>query len=278
MGYNPLVSALDDDREGLEVPWPSLAALLRPLPGSLIICLGAPGSGKSLFSLSWCLRCPRPSRLISLDTDSLTQGARTVAALTGVSTHDVLSNPRQYVEALEVAMRSRPMRVLDRQINPRELDELLEADSLYWGQTPAFVVIDDVSKFLTGERGFDAYDEAFARMHAAARAFNTVILALHHIRRSTRVGVTTDFAANPIGLSDGRYGGEYEAEMVLGLWRPYPLLARVGVLKNRYGPSAPDGSLFADLSVDPERVQFTDAWQQPELKELLGDDEDIPGW
>jgi KaiC/GvpD/RAD55 family RecA-like ATPase len=276
---NPLVSALEDDRAGLEVPWPSLAALLRPLPGSLMIVLGAPGSGKSLISLSWLLKLTKPSRLLSLDTDSRTQGARTVAALTGASTDEVMANPRRFVRVLDDALRSHQLRVLDRSINPRELRELIECDAMYWGEPPALVVVDDVSKFLTGERGFDAYDEAFARMHSAAREFDTVVMALHHIRRNTGSAAKIDFASNPIGMSDGRYGGEYEAEMVLGLWRPHPMVARVGVLKNRYGPSAPDGSLHVDLRVDPLRVQFVDDWGlQPLVNLMAEDDEGLSPW
>jgi hypothetical protein len=250
--------ALADDRPPIEVPWPSLAAVLQPMPGSLIIIMASPGVGKSLLTLAWALRLAqraKPSEVISLDTPSKLQAARACAALWDVPVSEVLDHPKDWIPHL--AGLRYPLRVLDTSINPREVDELLEADTIYFGEAPHLVVVDDLSKILLNERGYEAYDEAFAILHRIARKHKTCIVALNHLRRSGGYDAKHP-GTTPVALADGRYTGEGEADYVLGLWRPNPDVLRVGILKNRNGTAHPEGHVWIDLPMDAARVQIRD--------------------
>jgi hypothetical protein len=246
-----LVRALSDDRPSLHVPWGDLGRLIRPVPGTLMILLGAPGAMKSMLSLVWCLELGAPSRIISLDTDPLTQAARVVARLAGTTTKAVLDDPGKWAPWL-LEQKSQ-MRLLHEPVQAEEIGQIMEADAEFWGQVPALVVVDDVSKLKMKDRSYQDFDGAMLELHRAAKKHQTVVLALHHLHRGDSSNRT-----KPIRLSDGKYTGEYEAEIVLGAWRPSEKEMRVAVLKNRFGVDNPNGGLSVQLHADPATVDIRD--------------------
>lgn len=251
------VRALLDDRPAVRVPWEGLARYIRPVPGTLVIALGAPGACKSLSALVWGVELAKvgdPVRLISLDTDPLTQGLRVVANLTGHRVDHLAQEPKAWASMLR--KQRLPVRVIDTPISPEDVDEILQADTEYFGKPPAICVVDDMRQVVRSP-DYTTFEVGFNAIHRAARRNHTVVLALHHVHRG-------DSAAGkePIHLSDGKYGGEYEAEIVLGLWRPIPTTLRVGILKNRFGLADPGGEVYVDLEVDPARVQLGDFKKQ----------------
>lgn len=54
--------------------------------------------------------------------------------------------------------------------------------------------------------------------------------------------------------------GEYEAPIVLGLWRPQHNQLKVGILKNRFGPDDPEGRSPVDLYADPSTCDIRDSY------------------
>lgn len=246
-----LARALADEQPGLKVPWGELERLIRPVPGTLMILLGAPGAMKSMLSLIWCLELDEPTRIISLDTDPLTQAARVVARLAKVSTRDVLDEPVKWAQWL-TEQRTK-VRLLHEPIEAEAIGQVVEADAEYWGVTPSLVVVDDVSKLRMKDRGYTDFDTAMLELHRMAKRLKTVVLALHHVHRGE-----SSARIKPVRLSDGKYTGEYESEIVLGLWRPTEHEMKVGVLKNRFGPDNPNGGLSAKLYANPATVEIRD--------------------
>lgn len=246
-----LAEALRDDRPSLPIPWPILQRRLRVLPGSLIILLGAPGSGKSLFALCWALDiCEQiPVRLVSMDTDSKTQAARTIAHLTGGLYESILDEPERWAGWLKE--RPLPIALHDQPVEVKDIDQMIRADTLWWGQTPGLVVVDDVVS-LEFEKDYGGVDQAFRDLKNLAVKHHTVVLALHHVNRSGG-GVDGDRA---IKMSDGKFSGEYTAQIMLGLWAPNEETMRIQAIKNRFG----EKGWNADLRVDFARSQIS-SWE-----------------
>lgn len=210
--------------------------------------LGAPGSLKSMTSLVWGLSLDLPVLMISLDTDAVTQGARVIAHLTGRDTAEIMADPSAYAGIVRAS--DLPVRAIDRPVAATDVDPILKALADYWGRPPSLVIVDDVSK-LKMDREYQAYDEAFLTLHRAARRHHTVVLALHHLHRGDSMA-----RRKQPKLSDGKYTGEYEAELVLGNWRPSPDELRISVLKNRFGEDDPEGGLYAKLYANPATVDI----------------------
>lgn len=180
-----------------------------------MILLGAPGAMKSMLSLVWCLELGAPSRIISLDTDPLTQAARVVARLANVSTREVLDDPAKWAPWLEE--QSTQMRLLHEPITAEEVGEVMEADAEFWGKVPALVVVDDVSKLKMKDRSYQDFDGAMLELHRAAKKHQTVVLALHHLHRGDSSNRT-----KPIRLSDGKYCVRIDTPILCAdlTWRP----------------------------------------------------------
>ena len=247
--------ALQDDRIGLSPPWDCLANLVRPLPGNLVLILGAPGVGKSMFSLLWALEQGRSTkdgpwtRLISLDTNAAEQAARVISWTEGIPASAVLEHPDAWARYFDD--KEYNLLVQTCILRPAQLAEVMEVDRMYLGSYPDFVVVDDLSKMQMTDRSYTDYNTAFLDLHRVARSCGNVVAALHHIHRGDNSA-----GSRAIRLSDGVYGGEYEAEIVLGLWRPMPNTLRVGVLKNRMGAADPTGQVYVDLHVDYNMTQI----------------------
>lgn len=247
-----LTRAFEDERPGLHIPWRNLAHLLQIPPGILVIVLGAPGALKSMFSLAWCLELDEPTRIISLDTDPRTQASRIIARGTGIPSAKILEDRPRWAPWLRE--QKLKLKVGIQPTSAIEVGEVIAADTEFWGKAPALVVVDDVSK-LKMDRDYSSYDGAFLELHRAAKRHNTVVMAIHHLHRGDSSART-----KPIRLTDGKYTGEYEAPIVLGLWRPQHNQLKVGILKNRFGPDDPEGLHPVDLYADPSICDIRDSY------------------
>jgi hypothetical protein len=192
-----------------------------------------------------------------MDTSSRTQAARVVAALTGKPTSYAL---RERAWAADIIRKANlPISFYDQSVSAEDVDEMIQADQVWYGKTPSLVVVDDVRKLRKEADGeYEGFDHAFFDLHQLARKHDTVVVALHHINRK-REG----HGIYPVNLDDLKYGGDFEAEIVLGLWRPERSHLRIGILKNRSGEDDPAGGLYVDLDVDFEHAKITE-------KTLLG--------
>lgn len=243
-----LLSALADDRPDLVVPWHELSAIVQPRAGDLVIVSGAPKAGKSAFTLAWALRTKEPTRLVSLDTPSQTQAARVAAHLTGRSVSDFFADRALLHDTLEA--QSLSMLTLDRPLPPSQLGELIEADMEYWGERPALLLLDDVSRMELGTRGYEEWMKAYVDMAHTSHRTGTTIMAIHHFNA---VGMSRTIQPKMQYL---QYAPGYLPEVVLGVWRPTDHELRVSVLANRNGEDDPDGGLYVSFDVDLARMRL----------------------
>lgn len=205
-----------------------------------------------------------PTLIVSQDTDLATQAARVVASLTGVEFSQVKDDLAKWEAYLATSATSLPMMV-DHPVDASEVDGLLTAAEEFYGVVPRLVVVDVWRNVVRGG-AYEDYMDAIRELHRVARRRHTTIVVLHHVNRQ---GGNSD-GTKPIRLSDGKYGGEDEAEIVLGLSTPkwvedtlygsihvHEPILRVAVLKNRNGPKDPEGrDVYVDLSIDYERMRI----------------------
>lgn len=244
------------EHSGAQVPIPWDLGI-QPERGNLMVVMGAPGVGKSLFGLNWCLALSQPSLLVSLDTDMRTQAVRACQILAGVPFSSIqhrLTAWAQYLDQTNLLCR-----MYDLSIGPRELSSLVEAEKEYWGSAPGLVVVDNVSNFVP-ESDYNSYRSTFIGLQKVARLHGVAVVALHHVKRDASTG--------PLSLHSGEFTGEKEAEIVLGLWRSPGAQApdddtpttvttlNVGILKNRTGPSDPSGGMSVQLGMSSETLRI----------------------
>lgn len=227
----------------ISVPW---QIGISPLRGNLVTVMGAPGVGKSLFGLNWCLNVPEFSVLVSLDTDMPTQALRACSILTGVPSTVVLERPDAWAQTLE--KKNLRCRMYDVTNTTKDIHDLVVAETEYWGTTPGLVVVDNVANLVT-EMSYEQFRGVFIGLQKVARLRSTVVVALHHVKR--------DSSSGQLSLHSGSFAGEQESELVLGLWRSdIPGGINVGILKNRNGLADPSGALSYPLTLNHDNFRM----------------------
>lgn len=225
-----------------------------------MVVLGSPGVGKSLFALNWALSVNEPSVLVSLDTDMTTQALRAASILSGASTASVQSFAMGWAQYLD--RKNLLCRMYDLNLGTRDINDLVEAESEFWGRPPSLVFVDNVANIVK-DTSYEAYRSTFLGLQAVARSHGVTVVALHHVKR--------DSASGRLSLHSGQYSGEQDAELVLGLWRSQGTdgslkpststsagnsVLNVGVLKNRHGVADPQGGLVRNLYLDHETLRL----------------------
>lgn len=243
----------------ISIPWD---IGITPLRGNLVTVMGAPGVGKSLFGLNWCLNVPELSVLVSLDTDMPTQALRACSILTGASNTDVLENPDGWARLLE--RRNLRCRMYDITMTVKDINDLVLAETEYWGRAPGLVVVDNVSNMVT-EMSYEQFRSAFIGLQKVARLRGTVVVALHHVTRG--------YSSGRLSLHSGSFAGEQESEVVLGLWRSDLGNLEVGILKNRNGMADPSGQISYPLTLNHENFRMEEGygnlWKPAEQHSVL---------
>jgi hypothetical protein len=229
-------------------PWPSLARVVQPRAGNLILALGAPGVGKSTFAMEWAISLAERGLgvlYLSFDTPLHDQATRVAARLFNEDVRAVAANPAKY--AAQMAQRDLTLRFSDVSLDPSELAGLIAAERLWFGDNPAMVVLDNAGDMLHSD-DISEWSRLFNTLRDQALRSGTTFLALHHVKRGE--AATGKVAPK---MADGVYGGERPSQIILGLWRPFEDEMNIAVLKNRMGPASPSGSLFVSLGADMAR-------------------------
>jgi KaiC/GvpD/RAD55 family RecA-like ATPase len=228
-----------------------------------MLILAAGGVGKSAFALEWALRLERPVLYVSLDTSLVEQAIRVLARETSTSVEDIVEghdqDPEKWADQWSGVLSdlSYPIRFCDSAHSVRDIDELVTAETEWWGESPHMVIVDNISDLLEGEESASEYRKVLAGLKRVARDHDTFVIALHHIRKKPPKSQKQrdeedeeDEGTKPVHLSDGLYESDKHAQYVLGLWRPRWNQMSVGVLKNRMGPASSSGSLHTTLECD----------------------------
>ena len=231
------------DAEPLPTPW--FNGLLRR--GILAEIGAAPNVGKSFVALRWALHLAErgfPILYCGMDTALRDQGDRMFTM-----SH---RRPPNDEEELERWLKDAeiPLRWCDLSLSTGALEGLVQAESIYFGVSPALVIVDVLAELVQGEENVERVSAVVSDLKVIAREHNSCVLALHHLRDGAAGGGQT-----PVQLSDFRYEKGRYAEVMFGLWGPTTGTLAMRVLKNRGGPKGQD----AFLTFDPGRgyVEFS---------------------
>jgi KaiC/GvpD/RAD55 family RecA-like ATPase len=236
--------ALKTREPAIPLPWD---IKVEPRKGQLFILLGPPAVGKSLFALNWLLYLARNgehSVLISLDTDLATQSERALSILSGFPARLTKVLPvewfRGYTRLLERCS------VYDVNVRTDEINEIVMAETDYWGEPPAVVVVDNLANIVPNV-DYGAYRKCIIDLLHIARRHKSLVLVLHHVQKGVELPT----------LHSGQFAGEQDAEVVLGLSRMTDSLLRLSVLKNRNGKADPGGSVCSTIALNHENLRMS---------------------
>lgn len=246
------------------VPWRGLGRWVKPRGQNLMLVLAAGGVGKSAFALEWALSLGHPCLYVSLDTSLVDHGVRILARDTGLRVEDIQEghddDPDDWSATWGDVLSELdyPARFCDIAQTAREVDELVAAETEYWGDAPLLVIVDNLGNLLEKDEGAAEYRRVLRELHMrVAKKHDTLVVALHHLRklppkqsRKDEDDEDLEQGTKPVKLSDALYESDKEAQYVLGLWRPEPKRMAVGVLKNRMGPASRTGRLHTTLDAD----------------------------
>lgn len=250
------------------VPWRQLGRYIKPRGQNLMVVLAAAGVGKSAFALQWATMLNHPSLYVSLDTALVDHAIRILARETGLTVGDITDGHDEDVEGwvqkwYEV-LDDLPTkaRFTDLTHTVRHVGELVRAETEYWGEPPALTIVDNLGDLLEEGESAAEYRRILLELKRVAVENDTLVVALHHLRkrpskaRSQDDDDEGDEGTQPVHVGDALYESDKHAKFVLGLWRPQPDRMAVGVLKNRMGPAARNGSLHVTLEANLERMRI----------------------
>jgi len=231
-----LVKARKQDAEPLPTPW--FDGLLRR--GILAEIGAAPNVGKSFVALRWASHLAErgfPILYVGMDTSLRDQGERMFTMWHKRTPYDEEELER-WLHDTEI-----PMRWCDLNLSTGALNELVQAEAIYFGQTPALVIVDVLAELVQGEESVEGVSAVVSDLKTIAREQHCCVVALHHLRDGI-----AGAGNSPVSLQDFRYEKGRYAEIMFGLWRAGNDLA-MRVLKNRSGARGAE----AYLTFDPAR-------------------------
>lgn len=261
-----LVKSLRHLGEPVPVPWDNLSFYLKPRVGNLMAVAAASGVGKSMFALAWTVSSRVPSLYVSLDTTLDDQALRLLSQVTQQPSDRIAegqhSDPPGWAERWGTKLKELdlPLRFADTAYTLKDIDALVMAETEYWGRPPAITVIDNIADLLEEEESAAEYHRVFGGLRKIAKQRQTMVMALHHLRRKPpRYGVTeVDQGQKQVYKTDILYGGDREVQYLLGLHLPRSDTLRVSILKNRMGMANPSGGVGCSLKVDYSRATLTE--------------------
>lgn len=240
------------------------------MTGHQMVAIAAEGVGKSVFALNWALEITEhPVLYITLDTSMTDQAVRVIARHSGTSIGDVIQghdDMESWADRWEPYLEEIHSRVrfVDRDMGPKVVEEVVAAETEYWGEPPIITIVDNAGNLIEKEESAQEYQGIFNALHRVAKNQQTFILALHHLRRKPaaskkdREEEQDDPGIESVHSADILYAGGRNANFVLGLSRPTPDRLRVNVLKNRMGLMSPSGKVNTHLIFDGARARVGD--------------------
>jgi hypothetical protein len=232
------------------------------LRGQLGLVAAGPGTGKSVFALTYALKARVPCLYISADSDAFTQVSRSVSILSGCNYAEAKRLTRENRSEAFTPMSGIPIRfAYDSSPSLDRIETLVDSYDEVYGDYPAMIIVDNITNVRTGTAANDS--DAFAGLeslmdylHDMARGTGAFVMGLHHVTGEYNNG------DKPIPLSGLKGQIGRVPEMVLTMHRVVsdygPTLIRVSTVKQRSGRTDASGRSFAELQFDGEHMQLTD--------------------
>lgn len=220
--------------------------------GQVSLVVAGPGVGKTAFALDVVKRlAPHRSLYLCIDTDPADMAARATASVTGHTVAEVERDLDYFTEELATEM-GHVRWCFDGGPSVEDIFDEVKAYGAVYGSWPELVVIDNLTSIdMAGEMGYTAIQETIATMNALARTSGAHVMLLHHAVGEYENG------DKPIPLSGLEQKAGKRVALVLTLTRMAGSL-RVHIVKNRGGKADARAHLYAQLSVDLERMRVTD--------------------
>lgn len=233
-----LARSLAEVGEPFPFPYLPMANIHR---GDLVELLAAPKVGKSMLALNAAVGAAErgvPVLYHSSDTRLWAQAARVVSILTGETTRSVEERRDYWSGWLEGV--GLPLRWSSAAVWAGNFQELLDAEREFLGEYPGLVIVDVVADLVRNEEDIN---RAFRTLHACADRTGATIFALHHVKRGDAADGNMF-----VSMTDGVYGGERIAEIVITLWKASEGRLACHLAKNRQGIDGKTVNLPVDYS------------------------------
>lgn len=222
----------------------------------LSMIAGVPGAGKSSLALVLALRSVVPTLYVAADTSEWTMRTRTLASISGepqaLCERALLGDldPAAFDAANHIAWCFDPAPTVD-QIR-MEIDAYSEVHGLY----PELIVVDNLIDVAGDGHGRDEWGNLRATMKdlkVLARDTDASVLVLHHVSEG----------GDKWSKAPGRAAIQGKVAQLPALVMTVDSVAEtqtmsIGVVKNRYGMAAANGSYGCALNFDATRMQITD--------------------
>lgn len=236
--------------DAIELPWPLLDRNLDLHTKELVVVAAAPSAGKSVFALGLATNMKAP--VLYLAQDSVPSVLARIAALAlGVEiswAFDTLRHPKRKAQLIKELEDTYPNLFINQgAVTIEQIEDRLIALTEILGSAPKMVVIDNlIDLIIPGhhhqEVGF--YATAFNPLKQMAQKHNTMIMALHHIKK--------EVPTQALKVTDLLYAGDREAEHVLGIYHePDKTKMYVQILKQRDGAADGEGGVKVPLVWHP---------------------------
>lgn len=234
----------------IHLPWINLDRTIHLATKELVILAGAPGGGKSTLAVNLAMSVDYPTLYVAQDSPASIL-SRMAAVGLDLSTDDArttMARDRQGVAARMANVR--PTLVFERGAKTvPHIGKSIVALTEWLGRPPPLVFIDNlIDLVVPGHTHSDNafYSTALPELKQMANEYDTTIIALHHVIRSSD-SRKEGLGRSGIKLSDLLYAGEREARHVWAVYNNGEDRLHVQILKQQDGRADPRGGVEEHL-------------------------------
>lgn len=225
--------------------------------GQVCMVAAAPNAGKSMFALVYAIKSEIPTLFFSADTDSSTVMIRASSHISGHTQETVESNlnasDRYYDKYF--GQISNIQWVFDSSPSLDDVEMEVKAYIELYGLAPELIIIDNLMNIAAEtDNEWAGLRAIMMELHDLARKTEACVLVLHHVSEQSEYG--NGITPPPRRSIHGKVSQLCSLILTLG-YDPYNKVVKVGVVKNRYGPHAADGSMLAELTANYAACQLT---------------------
>lgn len=225
--------------------------------GQVCMVAAAPNAGKSMFALVYAIKTNIPTLFFSADTDSSTVMIRASSHISGHTQLTVENNLNlndRYYDKYFSEM-SNIQWVFDSSPSLDDVEMEVKAYIELYGIAPELIIIDNLMNIAAEtDNEWAGLRAIMMELHDLARKTEACVLVLHHVSEQSEYG--NGSTPPPRRSIHGKVSQLCSLILTLG-YDPYNKILKIGVVKNRYGPHAADGTMSVELEANYAACQIT---------------------